>query len=149
MGWHKPLKDVLKSAPHYVALGQTEIFLDDDDPDLPWSDVADIVGGSGYRLNGPTGFYCIAKRDGLTLKWSIDFEGRDANGKSYHLFDRDRLRLTMGKLPPAARKKLAAWLDKEVLPGVEKVTAEWRDYLNRQLDSEDCVRGLIVFARGG
>lgn len=147
MSFHKPLKQVLKSAEHYIALGQTEIYLDSDDPDLPWSDVTKIEAGGGYRLNGPIGFYCTAKKDGLTLKWSVDFESRDANGKGYSLFDRDRLRQTMQKLPPEARKSLALFLEKEVLPGVEKNTAEWREMLNRQVDSEDCVRGLIAFAR--
>lgn len=147
MGFHKPLSEVLKNAPHYVALGQTEIYLDDDDPDLPWSDVSDIVSGCGYRLNGPTGFYAIAKCGDLTLKWSVDFEDRKANGSSVNLFDRERLRTVMEKLPPAARTKLANFLEREVLPGVQKITAEWRGYLNKQLDSEDCVRGLITYAR--
>jgi hypothetical protein len=145
--WHKSLKEVETNAAHYIALGELEIYLDEDDPDLPWQDVSHIVAGGGYRLNGPTGFYCIAERNGLTLKWSIDFECRDANGKGHSLFDRDRLRMTMQKLPPKARKALASFLEQEVLPGVEKTTAEWREYLNKQLDSEDCVRGLIAFAR--
>jgi hypothetical protein len=147
MGWHKPVKEVLKNAPHYRALGQTEIYLDSDDPDLPWEDARDISEGSGVRLGGPTGFYVIAQRDGLNLKWSVDFEERGANGKSVHLFDRDRLREVMRKLPPVARQKLAAWLEDEVLPNVQKLTAEWRELLNRQADSEDCVRGLIADAR--
>lgn len=147
MGYHKPLKDVLKNAQHYIALGNTEIYLDEDDPDLPWNDVSKVEEGSGYRLNGPTGFYCVAKREGLTLKWSVDFEGRDASGKGYSIFDRDRLRSVMLRLPAKAREELAKFLEAKVLPGVNKITAEWRETLNRQLDSEDCVRGLIAFAR--
>lgn len=147
MSFYKTLKDVEKNAAHYIALDENEIYLDSDDPDLPWRDVTHVASGGGHRLNGPTGFYCFAERNGLTLKWSVDFEGRDASGKSYSLFDRDRLRITMQKLPPIARKALAAFLEEDVLPGVEKTTAEWRERLNRQLDSEDCVRGLIAFAR--
>lgn len=147
MGFYKPFKDVLKNSTHYVALGQTDIFLEESDPDLPWSEVVRVEAGGGYRLNGPTGFRCIAERDGLTFNWSVDFETREANGASVHLFDRDRMRMTMQKLPPKARKALADFMEKQVLPGVEKVTTEWRGYLNKQLDSEDCVRGLIEFAR--
>lgn len=147
MSFHKPLKEVLKNAEHYIALGQTDIYLDSDDPDLPWSEVTKVEAGAAYRLNGPISFYCIAQKHGLTLKWSVDFESRDANGKGYSLFDRDRLRMTMQKMPAEARKSLARFLEKEVLPGVEKVTREYREYLNKQMDSEDCVRGLIAFAR--
>ncbi len=147
MSYHKSVKDVLKNSSAYLAIGQSEIYLDDEDPDLPWSDVSHVEASCGYRLNGPTGFYAVARKDGLTLKWSVDFEKREANGKGYSLFDRDRLRSVMQKLPAGARRRLADLLEQKVLPGVEKVTAEWRDALNNQLDSEDCVRGLISFAR--
>jgi hypothetical protein len=63
------------------------------------------------------------------------------------LFERDRLREVMRKLPPKARAKFAAMLSKEVLPGMEKRTAEIRDGLNKHVDSEDCVRGLIAYAQ--
>lgn len=147
MGYHKSLQEVLKNAAHYVALGDTTIFLDDDDPDLPWGEVSAIEEGNGYRLHGPTGFRCVAKRDGLTLKWHVDFEGREANGKGYSMFDRERMRRVMSMLPLKARAELAAFMESKVLPGVTKITAEWREALNKQLDSEDCVRGLIAFAR--
>lgn len=35
-----------------------------------------------------------------------------------------------------------------IMPDLQKRTEEWRGYLNRQQDSEDCVRGLIAYARG-
>lgn len=145
--WHKPLADVLAKADHLVALGEIDVYLDDDDPDLPWAEVSRIEKSRGYRLNGPTGFYAIADKAGLRLKWSIDFEGRDANGQPVSLFDRDRIREVMRKLPRRARLELASFLETEVLPGIEKTTAEWRGYLNKQIDSEDCVRGLITYAR--
>ena len=141
----KNYRDVLHNAEHYIALGQTEIYLDSSDPDLPWGAVKSIETGGAYRLNGPTGFYVVAKEGRLTFKWNVDFESRGSNGEPVHLFDRKRLRDTMRKLPPAARLKLAKWLEKEVLPGVEKVTKEWQGYLDRQRDREDIVRGLILY----
>lgn len=144
---YEKIGNVLKNAEHYTALGKTDIYLDSKDEDLPWGDVVRIESGGGYRLNGPTGFYAIAEKNGLTLRWSVDFEGRDSNGKGYSHFDRDRLRMTMQRLPAVARRELAKFLEREVLPGVQKISAEYREYLNRQLDSEDCVRGLIAFAR--
>lgn len=62
------------------------------------------------------------------------------------MFDRDRLRSIIMKLQPGARYLLTSFMEKEVLPGLEKTTAKWRDSFNKQLDSEDCVRGLIAFA---
>jgi hypothetical protein len=145
--WHKPVKDVLYNAEHYAAIGQTDIWLDENDPDLPWADVVEVSASGSYRLNGPNGFRCVAKRDGLTLQWSVDFETRGANGASVHMFDRDKLRAVMMRMPAPIRQKLATWMEAEVMPGIEKTTAEWREYLNRQLDSEDCVRGLIAYAK--
>lgn len=138
--------DALSKAEHYVALEQTTVYLDEDDDGLPWDKVSGIEAGAGHRLNGPTSFYCIVRHAGLEFKWSVDFESRDANGKSYSLFDRPRLREVVLKLPVSARRQLADFLDREVLPGVQKTSAEWREIMNRQIDSEDCVRGLIYFA---
>ena len=133
-------------AEHLKALGENTVYLDDEAKDLPWDKVTQIEKGCGYRLNGPTGFYVIAEDHGLQMKWSIEMEGRDANGRSVSMFDRDRLREVAMKLPKAARKSFVAFLQNDVLPGVEKCTKEWREYLRTQADSEDCVRGLIAYA---
>jgi hypothetical protein len=134
----------IKNAEHLIALGQTTQYLYEGD--MPWHIATDVEVGGTYRMNGPAGVYIIGKEAGLTLKWSVDFEGRSAKGASTHQFERDRLRDVMMKLPKTARIKFAKILRKEVLPGIEKNTAEWREMLNRQVDSEDCVRGLIDFA---
>lgn len=147
MGFYTPFNDALAKAEHYVALGQTEIHLDKNDPNLPWDSVVEIESGGSFRLNGPSGFRVIAKTGGLIFIWYVDFEGPGANGQSYYLFNRDHLHETMRKLPPAARKKLADWMETDVLPGVEAITAQWRGHLNNQIKSEDCVREMIAFAR--
>jgi hypothetical protein len=119
------------------------------DGDYPWTIASDVEGGSSYRFNGPAGVYIIAKANGLTFKWNVDFEKRDANGKGYSLFDRERLRDVAMKLPPPVRYKFAEFLRDSVMPDLEKRTAELRDAMNKQIDSEDCVRGLIAFATTG
>lgn len=139
--------DALKNIAHLSALGHYEIYLDEDG-EVPWDKAVRVESGGGYRLNGPCGIYVIAEEAGLTFKWSIDFEQRAANGASVSMFDRDKLRDVVMKLPPAARASFAEFLHKEVMPGLRKTTAEVRAALNKQLDSEDCVRGLIEFARG-
>lgn len=52
----------------------------------------------------------------------------------------------MRRLPPPARRHFAKMLSTEVLPGIAKRSSEIREALNANLDSEDCVRGLIAFA---
>lgn len=136
----------LDNAEHLIALGQTTVYLRDDA--VPWVVASDVEVSGSYRFNGPCGMYVIAKVQGLTFKWSVDFERREANGLGYSLFDRDRLRDVARRLPDIARRKFAILLRDKVMPDLEKRTAELRESMNRQIDSEDCVRGLIAFAEG-
>lgn len=141
-------EQALAKKEHLIALGRTDVYLynRDDTGYRPWDKATDIEAGGGYRLNGPIGVRIIAEVDGLKFSWSVDFEKREANGHSYSMFDRDRLREIMRKLPTSTRRKFGRFLANEVLPCLEKTTAEWRERLNMQVDSEDCVRGLIAFA---
>ncbi len=132
---------------HLRALGHTEVWLERDATDLPWDKVVRVEEGNGYRLSGPTGARMVAEHEGLTFFWSVDFEGRDANGRGVSLFERDRLRDVITKLPPPARSSFGKFLSEKVLPGLAERTAECRKYLNQQWDSEDCVRGLIAFSQ--
>jgi hypothetical protein len=134
----------LENAEHLIALGQTTIYLHDEN--VPWAVASDVEVSGGYRLNGPVGMYVIAVVQGITFKWSVDFEQREANGRGYSLFDRDRLRDVARRLPEEARQKFATLLQEKVMPDLQKRTAELRHAMNKQIDSEDCVRGLIAFA---
>lgn len=138
-------EQALEKSEHLIALGETTVHLRDDGP-KPWVVAKRVETGGCYRLGGPTGIYVIAEVQGLTFKWSVDFELRDANGRGVSLFDRDRLREVMRQLPAAARKSFAEILACEVMPGLQKHTAEIREALNKQCDSQDCVRGLIDYA---
>jgi hypothetical protein len=137
----------IENAAHLIAIGQTEIYLWRDDADgFPWDKVTSVTSGSSYRLNGPSDMRVTAEDAGLSFSLSVDFEQRDANGRGVSLFDRERLRDVSMKLPPAARAQFATMLANEVLAPMAARTAEIRQALNSQLDSEDCVRGLIAFA---
>lgn len=139
--------EAVAKAEHLIAVGQTRVWVDENDPDLPWQKVSSVEAGGGYRFNGPTGVRLTVNEAGLELHWSVDFEKREANGQGYSLFDRDRLRDVMLKLPRSTRIKFAAFFENEVLPDLQKRTNEYREALNKQADSEDCVRGLIAFGR--
>lgn len=134
----------LTNADHLIALGQTTVYLRDEK--VPWVVASDVEVSGSYRFNGPVGMYVIAKVQGITFKWSVDFERREANGVGYSLFDRERLRDVARRLPRPARRKFAELLRDKVMPDLEKRTIELREAMNKQIDSEDCVRGLISFA---
>jgi hypothetical protein len=137
--------EALEKADALKSLNQIDVYLCDAS-DFPWSNVTDVEGGGSYRFSGPCGLYLIAEENGLRFKLNFDFEGRDANGRRVSLFDRDRLRDLVLKLPLAIRPKLAKFMREKVLPDLEKRTAEVRDVMNKQWDSEDCVRGIIALA---
>ncbi|MCK1322105.1 hypothetical protein IVA94_14635 [Bradyrhizobium sp. 156] len=139
-------QQAIDKSEHLIAIGQTTIYLRDGT--YPWAVASDVEVGSSYRFNGPSSVYIISKLQGLTFKWSVDFEKREANGAGYSLFDRERLRDVMMKLPEPARRRFAKVLRDAVMPDLEKRTAELREAMNKQIDSEDCVRGLIAFAEG-
>lgn len=137
-------EEAVKKADALKAIDQTTIYLRDGE--YPWRFAERVEASGAYRFSGPIGMYVIAEVDGLTFKWSVDFERREANGHGYSLFDRERLRDVAMKLPIKARKSFANLLRDAVMPDLEKRTAELRAAMNRQIDSEDCVRGLIAFA---
>lgn len=137
----------IAKAPLLIELGETDIYLYREDPAFPYDKVEAVKAGSTYRLNGPTSVRLIAKDAGLTFSMSVDFEGYDANGRGVSLFDRDQLRDLMMRLPDKARQSFADMLETEVLPPLKLRTAELRDAMRSQADSEDCVRGLIAFAK--
>lgn len=142
---HMTYQSAVEKADHLIALGETEIFIDATG-DVPWTKVVGIKAGGAYRFNGPTGVWIVAQDHGLTFKWTVDFEGRDANGRGVSLFDRPRLRDTIMRLPPDVRPAFAKFLSEAVLPDLMKRTQELRESMNEQMDSEDCVRGLIEYA---
>lgn len=138
------VSDALSKREHLIALGDTTIYVRNDD-DFPFDRVVRVESGGSYRLSGPASAYLLAEVDGLTFQLSVDFEQADANGRGASLFDRVRLRDVMGKLSAEGRRSFADMLEREVMPALGKRSADLRMAMNEQLDSEDCVRGLIAF----
>lgn len=134
----------IKLAEHYIALGQTTVFIDA--KSAPWDKATGVEAGSMYRLGTPVGFWITAEEAGLTLKWSFDLETRDANGRGRHQFAHAQVREIMGRLPAKAQKAMARVLAKEILPEIAKRTKEYREALAHQQENEDFVRELVAAA---
>lgn len=135
----------IANAAHYLAIGQDNIWIKE--ATAPWALADDVKSGSSFRFNGPTNArFSFTHDSGLTITWTVDYERVEANGKSYSLFDRDRLRDVMLKLSPDTRRKFGMLLRNDVLRGLAERTEEYRAAMRQQADSEDCVRGLIAFA---
>lgn len=136
--------EALEHAEHLKALGETTVYLRRD-TEFPWDIAEGVQEGSHYRLNGPVSVWVIGRKNGLTFKWSLDFETRSADGSWGADFDRERLREAIMKMPKRARMAFADLLRTKVIPGLEKHTSEIREALRRQWDSEDAARGLAAF----
>ncbi len=79
----------------------------------------------------------------------IDLENRDADGKDATYLDRGKLRALALKLTGRVRLRFAGFLADDILVGLQQRTLVLRETLNAHQDSEDCVRGVIAFARSG
>jgi hypothetical protein len=146
MGYGVPFQEAVRLAEHYLALGQTEVFVQAET--APWHLATQIKAGGCYRFNAPINAYVTAQHEsGLTLKWEIEFEHRSESGTGSSNVDRAQLREAMIRLPESVRLQFADILESEVLPDMQVRTDEIRASLNRQLDSEECVRGLVAFVR--
>ena len=137
-------KDAIAKAAFLKELGVDRVYLDADD-EKPWAHITKVEAGSSYRLNVPVSVRFTAQEAGLSFSWSVDMEARDANGTGVSSFDRDALRVLVSKLGPIARSALSSMLQHEVLAKLTERTNEIRAALNKQADSEDCVRGIIAF----
>jgi hypothetical protein len=129
----QPWREVVQQAEHYLAIGQTEIFIDTASfSDLPWEFVTTLRPGGTHRLDMDTSVWVAADHpSGLTLRWSFDIERRSADGKGYYEIDTETVRLVMWALQPTARPQFREYL----LDCANKVAAkahEWREITARQ-----------------
>lgn len=136
----------IEKAEHLIALDAKDVYLRDAEG-FPFDKVVSVETGSMYRGAVMACCYLIAEEAGLRLKLSVDFEKRGAEGRGEAMFDSDRLRELAMKLPSDARTKFANLLENNVLEALAARTNEYRTAMRAQADSEDCVRGLIAFAR--
>ena len=137
--------EAIAKAEHLKALGETTIYLRNEEG-FPFDKVHDVETGGTYRNGIPTSYYLYAKQDGLTFKLSFNIEPLSENGRGTTSIDRDGLRDLLLKLPQQAQNALAFSLQGNVLPELEKRSAELRLALRRQADSTDCIRGIIAQA---
>lgn len=139
--------EAIEKAEHLKALGQTTIYLYREKQDgFPFDKVTRVEEGNSWRSGMPTSCYLIAEVDGLSFKLNFDFEPASANGASTHQLARDKMRELFSKLPAAAQRSFADLLESKCLPAMAERRAEYLAALNKQADSEDCVRGLIALA---
>lgn len=139
--------EALANAKHLKALGETTIYLYREKAEgFPFDKVTRVEEGNLWRSGMPTSCYLLAEVDGLTFKLNFDFEPASANGASTHEISRDRMRAMFLSLPTAAQRSFAQLLEAQCLPAMAKRKDEYLAALNKQSDSEDCVRGLIALA---
>ena len=86
----KPLREIIKNAQHYLAVGQTEIYLDSDQGEYPWEFCTHCKPGGSHRLEIATDVWFYADHPcGLSFLWNFDIEPRSANGKGHYEIDAD------------------------------------------------------------
>ena len=126
--------EVKKKAAALRELGETSIYLEKDDPCLPWGHVTKVEPGGSHRLDIATSvvFHATCPETKLDLRWFFDIEGRDANGKGHYEIDAAACMEVTGKLPAEAKETWRSYL----LGCAEKVRAkgmEWRAIADKQM----------------
>lgn len=136
--------DCVANAEHFIAIGETTIWLRDEDAsDVPWHLASVVEEGALHRLSGPASAAVIADHEsGLRFRWSFDFETRDANGSGQHLFDFDRMVGAALRMPHAARVQFAELLKSKVEGGMLRVERELSEALLRQQKSLEVLRTI-------
>jgi len=122
----------IKLAKHYKAIGQTDIYLDRDSEEKPWSFVTAANPGGAIRMGSQISceFRAAHAPSGLSFRWYVDLEPRDADGSGELQIDVDALREILRKLPekPARqfRKQLA-----QLAIDCKKQSDEWLNTATR------------------
>lgn len=102
---NKTIADYVKLAKHYKAIGSTEIYLYDVPTEL-LSQVCSVTDGGSYRHGVPVSVTMkIRHRSGLSFRFSVDFESREANGSAHIQIDGHKLRGIYESLPSSAKKQ--------------------------------------------
>ena len=106
----KTWQDYVALAPHYLAIGSTEIILDRGG-DKPWPIVDGVERGGIQRLDIFRDVRFTARHEcGLTFTWWEDLEKSGSSGSSQYHIDVPKLRRLLRILPALARREFAAQL---------------------------------------
>ena len=134
--------DVVKNAKHFLAIGQTEVWLRDKS-DFPWGEATSLNDGGAWRSDLQVTYNIAAKlKCGVTVMWSLDLEDRDANGSHEFRIDTDAIDEAMRRLPQAVATQLANKL-KLAIEATEKRGAEYREAATRQFAMAGMIRNSI------
>lgn len=133
-------REVLKKADAYKAIGQTRVYLGDGCA-FPWDAVKKIEPGCGYRMGMATGVRLTAEVDGMQFEWSVDIEGRSANGKGYFEINEDVCRELLNRIPATARQQLRAYFA-ECAGKVQEKGREWQRIADDQKRAADVLHAL-------
>lgn len=106
---HKSWQELVKLAPHYLAIGEPTMFLYEGE--FPWQYVVDFEVGGSHRMEIDTSLRFNAHHpSGMIFSWLFDIEGPEANGQSTYMIDIDGCRKVAKLLKGETRRKFAEYL---------------------------------------
>lgn len=122
---------VIALAEHYLAIGETEVWLDDEDPDLPWEFVSSVQTGGVHSFLGPRDVrFTAVHPSGLAFKWHAGLSpDRHGMVEEKPFFDVEAIAEMFERLPEDKRPGLAELIEKEVLPPLVKEIDKARSFL--------------------
>jgi len=122
----------IKLAKHYKAIGQTDIYLERDDEEKPWSFVTTSNPGGSIRMGSQISCEFRAQHEpsGLTFRWYVDLEPRAADGSGELQIDVDALRGILRKLPEKPARQFRKQLEQLAID-CKKQSDEWLNTATR------------------
>lgn len=141
-------REIVELAEHYIAIGQTDIYLSGDNTtDYPWSFTESCETGGSHRIEIATSVWFSGRHPcGLSFRWSFDLEPRTANGKGSYEIDRDGVIRVMARLPIGAQVAFLDYLA-TAAAAVQRKANEWAALADRQREDAALLRLLSRGAR--
>jgi hypothetical protein len=135
-------KDAVKKSAHYLAVGQSDIYLYGDSGDYPWEYAVSAEAGCTHRIDIATSISFKAQHpSGLSFRWSFDIEGRNANGASTYEIDAKAVAAMMSKVPTKVRTQLTKYFE-TCADAVEKHANTYLEAANRQFGDARILRSF-------
>jgi len=137
----KTWQEHVRLAPHYLEIGQTEVYLEREDM-APWELVTGVDTGGTHRLDICVSVVFRAKHPcGLTFRWYFDLEDRSANGSSLYSMRVKDIEALFDRLPVRARQSFKNILS-DTAAAVALKAREWRQYADNQKAQADALARL-------
>ena len=94
-------REAVKIAEHYLAIGQSEVYLGGDNTtDYPWDFCISVEPGGSHRLDIDTSVWFRGSHpSGLEFRWSFHIEPHSANGTGSYQIDTVGCERVIGLLP--------------------------------------------------